>query len=208
MTKRIYKLFKIIPGGIFGLLSVIIIIIGDFLAYLSFPGYNVYKNMVSDLGIGPGGTFFNISIIISGIIIIPYYINLAKLFKGKDILPNLRKYAIFTSIISCITYSLLGFFPATKDDKMIFIAHGVLATISIATGLGYLLLFSILMIKAENFSNIQAYHGFMVALLYFLFLITWNSLLEWIMNFAIISWIIINSLYILYLNFNSKYYLH
>jgi hypothetical protein len=204
MDKLIDKFLSWMPGGIFGLLSVVIIIIGDIVAYMSFSGYNFFKNMISDLGIGPGGIFFNLSVIISGIIILPYYIHLAKYFSGEKMLNKLRRYALVTSIISCLTFSSLGFFPALKTNIIIYYIHGTLATISVASGLGYLLLFSTLMLKAKNFSKAQAYHGFIVAAFYFSFLMTWNPFLEWIMNFAIISWITINSLYMLFHNFNLK----
>jgi len=166
---------------------------------LLFPGYNIFDNMLSELGAGPGGPFFNLTIIISGIIIIPYYIQLAKTFSGEAINENLRKYAILTAVISCITYSLLGVFPSIESEAIIYLTHGIIATVSIASGLGYLLLYSILMLRAQNFSKYQAYHGFIVAVLYATFLLTWIPIIEWVMNMAILSWVTANSVYILYL---------
>ena len=193
------KLLKIIPGGIFGLLSVVIIMIGEFLAFLFFPGYNVLDNMISELGVGGSGAiFFNLALIISGIIIIPYYVNLANSFTGEKVNINLKRFAITVAIISCITYSLLGVFPSDEDRFIIYYTHGTLAAISIGTGLLYLVSYSKLMIQAENFSKIQAYHGFIVAIFYFAFLITWIPIVEWTMNLAILSWITVNSIYILY----------
>jgi hypothetical membrane protein len=197
-AKFIDKLLSLIPGGVFGLLSVIIILIGDFIAFAYFPGYSIFNNMVSELGIGPGGIFFNIGIIVSGIIIIPYYIDLGKSFTGDKIKENLRKFAIFTAIISCITYIFLGFFPTIETDPIIYYAHGTLATISIASGFAYLTSFSMLMVKADNFKIAQACHGFIVAGVYAIFLLTWIPIVEWIMTFCIISWILSNSIYLLY----------
>ncbi|MFX0071838.1 MAG: DUF998 domain-containing protein [Candidatus Hermodarchaeota archaeon] len=194
----IEKLLKLVPGGVFGLLSVIIIVLGEFLAFLFFPGYNVLENMISDLGIGPGGLFFNLSVIVSGIIIIPYYVNLANSFSGEKLNINLKKFAITVAIISCLTYSLLGVFPSDEDWFIIYFTHGTLAAISIGTGLLYLISYSKLMIQAENFSKIQGYHGFIVSMFYFTFLITWIPIVEWMMNLAILSWIAANSIYILY----------
>ena len=198
-TKFIDTLLEIIPGGVFGLLSVVIIILGEIIAILLFPGYNIFDNMLSELGAGSGGPFFNLTIIISGIIIIPYYLALAKTFSGEAINENLRKYAILTAVISCITYSLLGVFPSIESEAIIYLTHGIIATVSIASGLGYLLLYSILMLRAQNFSKYQAYHGFIVAVLYATFLLTWIPIIEWVMNMAILSWVTVNSVYILYL---------
>jgi len=198
-TKFIDKLLEIIPGGVFGLLSVVIIILGEIIAILLFPGYNIFDNMLSELGAGPGGPFFNLTIIMGGIIIIPYYLALAKTFSGEAINENLRKYAILAAVISCITYSLLGVFPSIEYEAIIYLTHGILAAVSIASGLGYLLLYSILMFRAQNFSKYQAYHGFIVAVLYATFLLTWIPIIEWVMNMAILSWVTVNSVYILYL---------
>ena len=198
-TKFIDKLLEIIHGGVFGLLSVALIILGELIAFLLFPGYSIFNNMVSELGAGPGGIYFNLSIVISGLIIIPYYIHLAKTFSGEAINENLRKYAILTAVISCITYSLLGVFPSIESEYIIYLTHGILAAVSIASGLGYLLLYSILMFKAQNFSKYQVYHGFFVAVLYATFLLTWIPIIEWVMNMAILSWVTANSVYILYL---------
>jgi hypothetical membrane protein len=63
-------------GGICGLISIIIGICGDILAIIYFPGYNLLNNMVSDLGIGPGGIFFILGLIFSGILAIPHYVAL------------------------------------------------------------------------------------------------------------------------------------
>ncbi|TFG30397.1 MAG: hypothetical protein EU532_01225 [Promethearchaeota archaeon] len=192
------KLLDLISGGVFGLISVIVILVGDIIAFSYFPGYSIFNNMVSELGVGPGGIFFNIGLIISGIIIIPYYIDLGKSFIGKEIKENLRKFAISSAIISCITYTLLGFFPSVETNPIIYITHGTLATISIASGFGYLTSYSILMLKADNFNKIQACHGFIVAGVYAIFLFIWIPIIEWIMTFCIISWITSNSISLLY----------
>lgn len=203
-TKSIDKTLEVISGGVFGLLSVICIILGELIAFLLFPGYNIFKNMISELGAGAGAIFFNLSVIISGIIIIPYYIHLARSFIGENIKENLRKYAILAALISCITYSLLGVFPSIESQTIIYLTHGLLAAISIAFGLGYLLLYSILMLRAQNFSKYQAYHGFLVAIFYAAFLLTWIPIIEWVMNLAILSWITANSVYILFLRKQRK----
>ncbi len=201
MRKCIDKLLNVKPGGIFGLLSVVFIVLGELIAFLLFPGYSIFKNMISELGAGPGGIFFNLSVIISGIIIIPYYIHLGKSFSGENIKENLRKFAILVAVISCITYSFLGVFPSIESEAIIYITHGILAAISISSGLGYLILYSILMLKAQNFSKIQAYHGFIVAGFYTFFLLTWIPMVEWVLNIAILSWITANSIYMLYHKF-------
>jgi len=207
-TKSLDNFLEVISGGVFGLVSVIIIILGEVIAILLFSGYSIFENMISELGAGPGAIFYNLSVIISGIIIIPYYLHLAECASGENIKQNLRKYAFSAALISCITYSLLGIFPSIESDAIIYLTHGILAAISISSGLGYLLLYSILMLRAQNFSKYQAYHGFIVAVIYAAFLLTWIPIVEWVMNLAILSWITTNSLYMLYLKKKGKLILY
>ncbi len=49
-----------------------------------------------------------------------------------------------------------------------------------------------------NFSKLQAITGFIVAAIFAIFLITRTALTEWAVFFAIIFWVIENSIYILY----------
>ena len=53
-------------GSIFGILSVSVGVIGDLIALYLFPGYSIFSNMISELGVGPGGIFFNIGVFFSG----------------------------------------------------------------------------------------------------------------------------------------------
>ena len=195
------KFFKFTPGGIYGLLSVFIGLLGDFLAFLFFPGYHILFNMVSDLGIGPGGIFFNLGVIISGLIAIPFYIYLGKILKNGNNNEFLRRGAIITSIISCIAFSLIGFFPSIEGNEIIYFLHGLFAFISWMSGLSYLLLFSILLIKDERFSRFKSYLGFSIIIIYLIFFFTWQPIIEWILSFSIVVWVLIMAIYTLYKRF-------
>lgn len=193
------KLLDKINGGVFGLIAVTLILLGDFLAIIFNPNYIIFEHMVSTLGAGPfpGGFIFNLSVLISGIIVIPYYIHLSRIVIGDNTNETLRKFAIISSMISCITYSLLGVFPSLEEIYIIFYIHGVLALISISSGVCYLISFNILIKRSKNFKKIQSYFGFFVAGLYTLFIITWLPNVEWLMSFGICIWIIIISISIL-----------
>ncbi len=199
------KLLNTISGGVFGLVAIVIILLGDFLAILFNPDYVIFENMVSALGASPapGGLIFNLSLIISGIIVIPFYIHLSRIVIEDNTNETLRKFAIISSMISCITYSLLGVFPSLEYIYIIFYIHGVLALISILSGVCYLISFNILIKRSNNFKKIQSYFGFFVAGLYSLFILTWRPDVEWIMSFGIVSWIFIISISILKKKSNS-----
>lgn len=199
------KLLDNINGGVFGLVAVALILLGDFLAILFNPDYVIFKHMVSKLGAGPapGGFIYNLSVIISGIIVIPFYIHLSRIIIEDNTNETLRKFAIISSMISCITYSLLGVFPSLEMIYIIFYIHGVLALISILSGVCYLISFNILIKRSNSFKKIQSYFGFFVAGLYMLFILTWLPNVEWVMSIGICIWIIIISVSILKKKSNS-----
>jgi len=180
------KLLDNINGGVFGIISVGIILIGEFLVILFNPDYIIFEDMVSALGAVRYGIIFSLSLLFSGIIIIPFYIHLSRIVIEENTNETLRKFAIISSMISCITYSLLGVFPSFENIYIIFYIHGVLALISISSGFCYLISFNILIKRSRNFKKIQAYYGFFVAGLYMLFIVTWLPNIEWFLNIAIV----------------------
>ena len=91
-------------GSVFGFLSITIALIAYTISIILFPGgYNFIKNYISEFGIGPYGFIFNFAIILSGIVVIPYYFALASTFDDPNINPRLKKSAIFFSMFSVIT---------------------------------------------------------------------------------------------------------
>ena len=82
IQKKIFdRLLTLIPGGVFGLLTCAIVLSGDIISIILFPGgYNFFENMISELGRGPSGIFFNLGLIILGILSFTYYISLYRSF--------------------------------------------------------------------------------------------------------------------------------
>jgi hypothetical membrane protein len=189
--------FGVLPGGFYGLLSVIIGLTGDFIAMLLYPGYNLIDNEISDLGTGPGGLFFNVGVILAGILAIPYIIALGKVLLNESENDRLLNDAIKLAIMSCVALSLIGVFPAYIDNLPSLILHGIFAAISFFCGGGYLLIFGYYILKTEVISNFFAYYGFITAALFGLFLVTWLPIIEWIGNIGIISWTTLMALYLL-----------
>lgn len=186
-----------IHGGISGILSLSIGILCDFLSYLWFPRYNMVDNMVSELGVGPGGIFFNIGVVITGILFIPFYLCLGKSFSTENINPNMKKVAVVSALISSITFSLIGFFPLTEENRLINATHGTLALIHWITALISIVIFGILMIQDYNYTKFQAYYSFAVGGIIITFFLTQIPLTEWIWTISIVVWILVNSFYML-----------
>ncbi|MFX0058087.1 MAG: DUF998 domain-containing protein [Candidatus Hodarchaeota archaeon] len=191
------KIFNIIPGPIFGIFSVTIGLLGDFLALLFFPKYNL-DLMISKLGIGPGGIFFNIGTILSGFFAFLFYLYLGRVVKDDQTNENLRKAAIVSASVSCFFFMLLGVFPSVEGNQVLIILHGNFASICFITGLIYFLLFNIMILRSKNFLKIHAYVGFTEACLILTFLFTWNPISEWIMTIGIIVWIMLLAIYLFY----------
>lgn len=198
MDKLKEKVLKKSSGGFFGIVSVLIRLMGDFTAILFTPNYNMIDDLISDLGVGPGAIFFSLGLIISGIVSIPFYISLKNLFQIEEINENLRKMAVVFSGISIITYVLLGFFPSDPNNFLIFVLHGVIGLISWLTGAGYLTLYSYMTIKYKISSKFLGYFGYCVVGTIILFIFTWIAITEWLMTWCIMSWIIVISLSMIY----------
>jgi len=192
------KFLDIAPGGLYGILSVIIRISGDFIAFLFFPEYNMINNMVSDLGVGPGGIFFSLGLIISGIISIPFYVALARSLQSEGVNEKMRKTGLIFFYISDITYIMMGFFPSVEKIYLIYLAHGVFAIISWLTAIIYLVIFSKLMKKDGKFSALPSYSGYLLIIVMIIFLCTWLPIIEWVMTFTFIIWVLLISSYMIY----------
>lgn len=188
------KSFEELPGGIYGLLSVTVVFLFGVLALLLTPSYIFFEDMVSELGVGQGGIFFNLGLIFSGIIAIPFFISLGRILNYDGVNGKLRKSAIIFSIISCISMSLIGCFPATPDNIFIGFLHGTVTFISWVSGLIFVMLFSIIFIKTSQFSKFQAYMGGFVAVFFILVLCTWLPITEYAIITAVIIWVVTNAI--------------
>lgn len=201
MIKLFNQLIFRIPGGLYGLMSIIIGLLGMYLSFLTVPGYSMRYNMVSELGVSPGAIYFNLGFILSGLLAIPYYLTLAGVFTYEGLNNRVILSAKFCSITSCVFYALVGVFPAVQENNMLLYIHGTVAAISVISGIGYLLSFGYLMRKSHYFSGFHLILTGAVMFFYILFVISWIPIIEWSASLGIMIWIFINSLTLLYLEF-------
>jgi hypothetical protein len=183
-----------VPAPVYGLLSAIVGLSGDIISILLFEGYSINR-MISVLGMGPGGIFFNIGTILSGIFALFFYLHLSKVIGVND--PLLYKYGRFFAVVSCVFFSLVGVFPSSKN-MIIFVIHGTVALISWMSAIIYLGIFSYLIFKSNDISKLFGYLALITAGSVIVFLLTWKPLIEWIMAIAISIWITSISLYLLF----------
>jgi hypothetical protein len=211
MDLFINKINNVIPGGVFGLLSITIGILGDIIAYLMFPGYNFLTMAVSTLCLGPGGIYFNIGNIFSGFFALIFVNSLIRTFNDEDSNFKLKKTANICANISCISFIILGVFCGS--NIVVQYLHGTSAITSWIFGYSYITLYNILMIKDNNYSNKLAIFGFFITfpllllmIFFFLHLIPILTApliiilppLEWINTISVITWYFSVSSYMIY----------
>jgi len=210
----IKKINSVISGGVFGLFSITIGVLGDIIAYLMFPGYNFLTMAVSTLCLGPGGIFFNIGNIFSGVFALIFVNSLIITFNEENGNFKLKRTANICANISCISFIILGVFCGS--NIVIQYLHGISAITSWIFGYSYITLYNILMIKDNNYSNKLAFFGLIISfpllllmVLFFLHLIPTLTApliiilppLEWINTISIITWYFSVSSYMIYKKF-------
>lgn len=192
-------IFSYIPGQFFGIASTLTGLAGDILGMIFYSGYNL-NLMISVLGTGPMGFFFNFGTIFSGFLAIFLYLYLERVLSRENLNPKLLKGALISAINSCIFFIAIGIFPSYEDNLFFLYAHGISTSLCFISGAAYLVLFSIIFKKSSLFPNSLAYIGFFQTILITLFLFTWIPLTEWLMTLGIILWILSVSLYMTYKN--------
>ena len=204
------KLNDVIPGGLFGLLSITAGILGDIIAFIMYPGYNFLRMTVSALCEGPGGVFFNIGNICSGIFALIFVNLLIRTFDEEQISYKLKKIAIICADISCSCFIILGIFCGA--NPIIAQIHGISAITSWGFGFCYITFYNILILKDPKYTKNLAFFGFIVSFLlgllmifFFLhlipvlrFLIVILPALEWVVTGAVIGWYLAISTYMIF----------
>ncbi|MFX1431499.1 MAG: hypothetical protein ACFFCY_15135, partial [Promethearchaeota archaeon] len=83
------RVFNLIPGYTFGVLSFIFGLVYIIVALLLTPEYIMWRNSISYLGIQTGGIFLRIGLIVSNIFSIPFIISLGRALKDKNTNENI-----------------------------------------------------------------------------------------------------------------------
>jgi hypothetical protein len=213
------KLFKIIPGYIFGLIAFILGFLGDILALITTPEYRMWEYSISVLGDLRGGIFLRTGLIISGLMAIPFFIYFGRALKDSNIKDFLRKLAIGVGIFSSLCVSLTGAFSGVND--FIKFMHGNFALFSWVGNTIVFILFSYLMSKNNKFSKYLTTLGYVIGGILIVYLIPFFitnfcnyfrdicynlgqmiylilPVFEWIVFFSILFWILYNSIYLFY----------
>ena len=194
------NLFKIVPGGVFGLISISIGLSIDIIG-LVISGYCIYTHSVSSLSIGPVGLLFNIGLILSGIFAVIFDVYLGKIISREFVDEKAIKLTVAISVVSSFSLSLVGFFPLSQESDTILFLHLFFGFTAFIGGLIFIFNYSLFMLKDPKFLRILAYIGFIVCGFFAFYLITQLPIAEWLAVFAIILWTLINASYMIYKKF-------
>jgi hypothetical protein len=184
--------------GFFG--AIFILIVLPLTASLT-TGFNPLRDTISSLGEGNVRWLFSIGFVAAGSLLIPFYIYLER--ELVNIEENIRRLATGIAIFSNMCIALVGIIPdETFDPQAFFAFHAFVAGVSFIGTSIYIVLYSLLMYKGPQsimykgpaFKKYLAYFGFLIGIILVIFLITLNPLLEWILAFLTVSWILITAL--------------
>ena len=175
-------------------LSVYLYILGD-------SSFSFFTHYLSHLGIGPNGSniVFNLGCMISGIVMVFFFLNLSVFLIKKEVPRILVNLSFIAGFISSIGILMIGVFPGDGSQDI----HNFFASLFFLGGLAYCILYGISELKAKSISKFQALSGFVVAFFFivFLFFTTINyfnpelalelsHFSEWILFSLLIFWII------------------
>jgi len=210
------KLFNIVPGYVFGLISFIIGLLGNIVALLATPEYIMWQSSISQLGLLTGGIFLRIGLIVSNFLAIPFIISLGRAVKDDNVNKNIVKIAIGSGIFSTISVILTEAFTGT--DPLIRDLHGIFAFLSWVGGASTCLLFGFLMLKNSNFTKAIAAISLVIGGIFLTYLIPFFITIicsyicfsfgamvylimpvwEWALIFSILLWYLFDSAYLLH----------
>jgi hypothetical membrane protein len=114
------KIFRKMGGGIFAILTLMVVAIGMLIALLIYlpvdPSYSILSNYISDLGAGPIGSrfAFGIGMALGAVFLIIFILVVSKYFKAKEFRTQLIWGYKGAGIVAEIGLLLIGFFPLDR----------------------------------------------------------------------------------------------
>ena len=198
------KVYKYSISAITGILAVVIFTVLTFVSVLLYPvSYNLLYDWLSNLGnvnLNPvGAIFFNWACIVSGLILIPFFVGLYAWKPPKTWSKVLLIVGMIIGIFASVSLVMVGVFPETHIQPHLIAATDVFRSLFII-----IILLSLALFKNPNFMKGVAYFGFVPIIidLYFQYTLSiYQNLLsvfnptvavaglEWAAVFASLAWV-------------------
>ncbi|MFX0106482.1 MAG: DUF998 domain-containing protein [Candidatus Hodarchaeota archaeon] len=198
--------------GLFG--AIFLIIVLPLTAFLT-PGYNPLVQMISNLGYGRAKSLFSIGFVVTGSLLIPFYIYLEReLINIKEVV---RRLATGIAIVTNVGIALVGIIPDETIIDAFRIFHSIVAAVSFAGSSVYIVLYSVLMYqgpksklyRGPDFKRVLAFFGFLLGILMVIYLFAQFPLFEWILTMLMLIWVLIaaiQSISFKFFNIPGMYY--
>jgi len=206
---KIDNLFEIVHAAYFGIIGVIIFVIGLIPAILAYPEFNFFSTPISNLGEPSSNDlwlYFDILWFITGIFMIFFIIGFTRYLQKKGLPVQDTWIVCVFGVLSAIGILGLSTFNAEDAYPMHFISE----LLFFFTGILYLFSYAYLEYKSSDFPLWQAVFNLIVALFFVLYLILliinrvdetlaieFKSLAEWLFLFSNLIWFIENGVYML-----------
>ena len=183
------------------LVPLVTIIISTTIYALNDMSFSFLTHYLSHLGGGPQGSgiVFNVGIMISGLLMILFFLNLSAFLRRKGTDTLLIYVSFLPGLVSSIGTFFTGLFPYTTSQDL----HNFCAGFFFVGGFAYCILYGIAEWRTKGISKLQASSGFILAFFFLLFLIfsainSYNPglaleqshLTEWILISVLMFWVI------------------
>ncbi len=168
---------------------------------LNDSSFSFLTHYLSHLGGGPDGVgiVFNVGMMISGPLMICFFLNLSAYLRRKNGNTFLIYISFIPGLLSSIGTFFVGVFPYTVTQEL----HNISASFFFVGGFAYCILYGIAEWVTKGVSKLQASSGFIVALFFLLFIIftainffnpaialEQSHITEWLLICVLMSWII------------------
>ena len=185
-----------------GILVPLVTIISSVIIYaFNDSSFSFLTHYLSHLGGAPkgAGIIFNIGIMISGLIMILFFLNLSAYLRRKNTNTLLIYLAFISGLISSLGTFFLGVFPYTVTQEL----RNFSASFFFMGGFSYCILYGISEWTTQGISKLQATSGFIAAAFFIIFIfftsinffnyylfIDEAHLTEWILFFVVMIWVV------------------
>jgi len=198
LFKRINRHYLRFIGLIIPLFTIITSVV---IFALNDASFSLSTHYLSHLGGAPkgAGLLFNIGMMVSGLIMIFFFLNLSAFLRRKNANTLLIYSSFISGVISSFGIFFLGVFPYTVTQEL----HNFSASFFFLGGFSYCILYGISEWTTQGISRFQASLGFVVALFFLIFIsftainyfnselfLEQSHLSEWILFFVLMFWII------------------
>nr|MDO8111330.1 DUF998 domain-containing protein [Candidatus Sigynarchaeota archaeon] len=182
-------------GGMLALVAMGIGVSFIMVAMAFYPGFDIRIYSASQLGSieSPLPLLFDAGLILAGIIAVPFF---QALFLALGRVSTAKKslvWARFFSFAACAGLSLCGVFSMDIPTR---IPHFIFAGIFFLGGLLFCVCFGKAMHDSKRLPRFLAWTSFAVAGFFALLFAIPTELVEWLVFFAIVSWVVENGLFL------------